>query len=229
MLSKEGIEIMRVSVLSIRDFAFLSLILSDHLPSLSTLLIRHSKVANPNTAQAGIDTLARALHPGGDLTDDNPGGSSHCSSDSENSLDDLVEEGEGDNDSGWESAHDPDEGDPVAADQSPFNDPGQSPDATAARRHNVSSHTGSGSQVGTSTPGGVPASRLKVVGLELKCGGASKASLKPFSRAIAERKRQGHPLAAVQWDTTGVERGFGDVEEVKKHIVDGVTDVGGGL
>ncbi|PIL22789.1 hypothetical protein GSI_15484 [Ganoderma sinense ZZ0214-1] len=63
MLPKEPIETVRVSVLTMRGFTFLPLILGQ-LPSLTTLLVRHSKVSSPVVAAAGVAALVRALGPG---------------------------------------------------------------------------------------------------------------------------------------------------------------------
>ncbi|KAM5539495.1 hypothetical protein V8D89_006947 [Ganoderma adspersum] len=67
----------------------------------------------------------------------------------------------------------------------------------------------------------VPAPRLKDVGLELTFNPGG--SLEPFVRAIEDRKQCGHPLATVWDNIIGVNRR--DVDEMKEHVVEGVSEV----
>nr|VWO99373.1 Zn(2)-C6 fungal-type domain-containing protein [Ganoderma boninense] len=193
-----------------RSFSFLPCLL-DRFSSLTTLLVRHSEIAYPETAASGIASLSRALRPKGDSGDD--ASDEQCDSSSDGCSDDDEEAV--DTSSGSEDAVDLDQGDKS-------DDPHGTPSDAEAALNNApttfdrTSHIDSQTEA-TGAPRRVPAPQLRTVGLELKCN--SLASLEPFARAIEARKTCGHPLDSVRCNLAGV-----DVEDLRAHVVDGVSE-----
>ena len=211
MLAKETIETVRVSVFTTRQFAFLPLILG-HLPSLTTLLVRHSARSSPAVDRAGIAALARALRPRRHPANDGPASREPSEGSAEGSSEDDEDESNGD--TGWGSADDSEQGDHPDGDQA--QDHAEQPLDTLG---GTPGHHGIDFSVETVTS--VPVPQLKVVGLELTC--STGTSLEPFVRAMEDRKKCGHPLVTMQHNLVGVDMRY--MDEMKEYVVKGVSAV----
>ena len=202
MLPKETIEMVRFSVVTMLSFIFLPMIFGC-LPSLTTLLIRHSTRSSPVADEAGILALARARSPRRRSVKDTPASREQSKGDAEGPSEDGhdSDEDESDSDDSWETADESEHGDQAQDDAEPSR--------SAASVQTLTAVTD------------VPAPRLEVVGLELALNWGD--SIKLFIRAIEDLKKCGHPLLTVRHNMIGVNKG--DVDQMKEHVVEGVSKV----
>ena len=209
MLPTKSLRTLRVSVADVADLVVIRDVLLDSLPSLDTLLMRHSTTATPAEAASGIAAVSKALCPGGGPEDIVKG--SDTDSDEYVPGDGLDSDTDSDSSSGTDSNSGSDDGDPVdAAGQSPSPDTPDDSDTAFP----------------VDTSAAVPAPHLKVVGLQVKCGGDT-ASFESFAHMLAARKQSSRPLDTVLCSFEWVEAK--DVDDMKECVVGGVRDVLGAL